>query len=213
MPLLENDPKVGLVFSNSLFFDDEGDRAKHFQQTHPHRGYVFGALLQDNFISSETMVFRRSVLEMLSPLFDGRFTMVMDYELSLRVALSHKLDYVDECLSKWRMHDDSGSNKKRFQFPRENRQMLEKMLANYPEITQQYGHAISVFKSNVNYQMGLGHWHEGKIDEARRMFKQCKMSHKASAALLATYFIPFGVFDRLKGKARNVIMGAKFYKP
>ena len=211
LPLLENDPKVGLVFSNSLFFDDEGDRAKHFQQTHPHRGYVFGALLQDNFISSETMVFRRSVLERLSPLFDERFTMVMDYELSLRVALSRKLDYIDECLSKWRIHEDSGTHTMRFRFPQEYMLMLEKMLGTYPEIAWQYAHALSVFRSNVNFQLGLGMWYEGKINEARRMFKQCKTNYKASAAFLATYFMPFGAFDKLKGKAKNLILGAKFY--
>ncbi len=87
------------------------------------------------------------------------------------------------------------------------------MLADYPEIAHQHGHAISVFKSNVNYQMGLGHWHAGKINEARRMFKQCKMSHKTSAAFLATHFMPFALFDKLKDKVRNVILGAKFYKP
>jgi len=211
VPLLENDPEIGLVFSNSLFFDDEGDRAEHFQQVRPHRGDVFGALLQDNFISSETMVFRRSVLEKLSPIFDERSTMVMDYELSLRVALRHKLDYVDECLSKWRMHKESGSNRKRFQFPLENRLMLDKMLSTHPEIAQQYAHAVSVFRSNVNYQLGLGMWYEGKINEARRMFKQCKMSYKASVAFLSTYLMPFGSFDKLKGKAKNVLLGAKFY--
>jgi len=92
IPLFEADTKVGLVFNDSQLFDEDGDRGNHFQQAPPHRGYVFEALLRDNFVFTVTMVYRRSVLEDMYPIFDENFTMVMDYDLSLRVALKHKLD-------------------------------------------------------------------------------------------------------------------------
>ena len=161
IPLFEADPKVGLVFSNSQFFDENGDCGNHFQQAPPHRGYVFGALLRDNFVSSETMVYRRSALEGMQQVFNENLSMVMDFDLSLRVALKHKLDYIGDCLSKWRMHNESESSKKRFLIPKENRWMLEKLVRNTPEIAWRYQEAISAFKDNINYQLGLEKWHAG----------------------------------------------------
>ena len=95
---------------------------------------IFEDLLRDNFISSETMVFRKGCLKELEYVFDEQLTMVMDYDLSLRLAYRYPLDYIEDVLSKWRAHEGSESSSRRFLIPRENELMLKKLIANHPDM-------------------------------------------------------------------------------
>ncbi|MBW2346189.1 MAG: glycosyltransferase [Deltaproteobacteria bacterium] len=152
--LLRKNPDVALCYSNSMFFNSRGDLYDHFSQVKPKRGMVFQYLLESNFISSETMVFRKALLETLDYIFNEELTMVMDYDLTLRLAYRYPFDYVEEALSKWRMHEGSESNKKRFLIPRENKLMLEKLIHAHPGIATNYSDSVSLLENNANYQLG-----------------------------------------------------------
>jgi len=210
LDLLERKTNVALCYSDSIIFNSQGDLYDHFSQTTPKRGMIFEDLLKDNFISSETMVFRREMLSRLDYIFDESLTMVMDYDLSLRLAYRHPLDYVEGALSKWRMHGGSESSKKRFLIPRENRLMLERMLRSNPDVATRYFNSFSVLMNNVNYQLGLEKWSKGKNQEARRVLKGCRLNPKTVLAYMATYFMPFGLFDRLKENIKRRILGGLF---
>ncbi len=210
--LLKEHPDLALCYSNSMFFNSRGDLYDHFSQVKPKRGMVFGHLLEDNFISSETMVFRRELLDTLDYMFDEALTMVMDYDLTLRLAYRYPIDYVEEALSKWRMHEGSESNKKRFLIPRENNLMLEKLTHTFPGIKREYGGSVSVLADNVNYQLGLEKWDEGNAREARRRFRRCELNKKVMAAYVASYFIPFVQFDKMKENLKTRILGGRSWK-
>jgi len=210
--LLKKYPGLALCYTNSMFFNSRGDLYDHFSQVKPKRGMVFGYLLEGNFISSETMVFRRELLNTLDYIFDEALTMVMDYDLTLRLAYRYPIDYVEEALSKWRMHEGSESNKKRFLIPRENNLMLEKLTHACPDITTEYGGSASVLANNANYQLGLEKWDEGNTREARRQFRTCGLNRKVMAAYMASYFIPFILFDKIKENLKTRILGGRSWK-
>jgi glycosyltransferase involved in cell wall biosynthesis len=212
LQLLENDTNLAMVYSNSRFFNSGGDLYEHFSQAKPKRGMVFPYLLETNFISSETMIFRKKSLETLDHVFDEELTMVMDYDLTLRLAYRYPIDYVDEALSKWRMHEGSESSKKRFLIPRENKLMLEKMMNAAPDIVTKHGTSVSVFTNNVNYQLGLEKWDQGNVLDARRIFKACTLKRKSLIAYSATYFMPFAPFDRVKEGIKTLLLGGKLWK-
>ena len=173
---------------------------------------IFQYLLESNFISSETMVFRKTLLETLDYIFNEELTMVMDYDLTLRLAYRYPFDYVEEALSKWRMHEGSESNKKRFLIPRENKLMLEKLIHAHPGIATNYSDSVSLLENNANYQLGLEKWDQGKAREARRIFKACSLKRKPLIAYFATYFMPFVLFDKIKEKIKTRILGGRFWK-
>ena len=210
--VLEKDPNLAMAYSNSRFFNSRGDLYDHFSQARPMRGMVFPYLLESNFISSETMIFRKAFLEDLAYIFDEELTMVMDYDLTLRLAYRYPIDYVDEALSKWRMHEGSESSKKRFLIPRENKLMLHKLVKACPDIATEYGVSVSVLTNNVNYQLGLEKWDKGEVHEARHMFKACSLKRKSLLAYSATYFMPFARFDRLKEGIKTFLLGGPFWK-
>jgi len=107
LALFRSDPSLGLVYCDSSYFDDSGDHFRTFQSGRPKRGYVFGDLLAANFIFTSTMVFRKKALDQLDCVFDERYARVQDYDLTLRMAYSFPIDYVNEPLSRWRMYQDS----------------------------------------------------------------------------------------------------------
>ena len=212
--LKNRNPKAALCYSNSMFFNSKGDVYDHFSQARPARGEVFDELLKSNFIGSETMFFRRTALETLAYVFDEDFTMVMDYDLTLRLAYKYPIDYVEETLSKWRMHEGSESNKKRFLIPRENMQVLERLIRTYPELLTSTSHrpAVSIFRDNVNYQLAMEKWDKGMVRESRKMLRQCNLRPKAPIAYTATFFLTFSMFDRLKENLKTRILGGRFWK-
>jgi glycosyltransferase involved in cell wall biosynthesis len=212
LQLLEKDTNLAMVYSNSRFFNSRGDLFEHFSQAKPKRGMVFPYLLESNFICSGTMVFRRESLETLDYIFDEELTMVMDYDLTLRLAYRYPMDYVDESLSKWRRHGGSESNRKRFLIPRENRLMLEKLVNAYPDIATKHGASVTVLLNNVDYQLGLEKWEQGEVHEARRMLKACNLKRKSLIAYSATYFMPFAPFYRIKEGIKTLLLGGRLWK-
>jgi len=213
LEVLEDNRKAALCFSNSMFFNSEGDVYDHFSQARPARGdKVFDRLLESNFIGSETMFFRRTALETLDYVFDEDFTMVMDYDLTLRLAYKYPIDYVEDILSKWRMHEGSESNKKRFLIPRENMAVLERLILRHPELPEKHQYAISRFRHNVNYQLAMEKWDRGMVKESRNMLRQCKLIPKAPVAYAATFLLPFSRFDRIKENLKTKILGGRLWK-
>ena len=122
---LFQDRKVGLVYSNMECFQDgeipsgwlnqDGCAGEDDELATPmRRGHAYEALLRRNFIPISTVVVRKDVLCEAGP-FDGKFFQE-DYELWLRIAKVHELDFIDEKLAKYRIHRNQISSTKRREY-------------------------------------------------------------------------------------------------
>lgn len=94
------DPEVGLVYCNSkTIYVNRGNKEK-IRLSSGKTGNVFADLLKENFIGSTSfVVLKKKVLEDCG-VFDEQMQSRQDYELWLRIALKHKVEYVDEVLVK-----------------------------------------------------------------------------------------------------------------
>ena len=79
----------------------------------PPTGNVFKQLLQKYFISLETLICRKSLIDKISFKFNQEFTMISDLDLTLRLSRICELEYCPEILSKWRVHSKSETWKKK----------------------------------------------------------------------------------------------------
>lgn len=204
--LFTKNPDLGMTYSNSIFFDNEGDKFHMFQAVRPQRGYVFGNLLEKNFISSETMIFRKSALDSLDYLFNEEFTMVMDYELTLRLAYLYEMDYIDEPLSKWRMHPGSESNKKRFLIPHETSKMLEILLNWKPDIVTRFNSEMDVFKKALSYDFALEAWFKGDRQALRRHLKPYLKDKKFLLTYILSYFMSYPYYEKNKSRLQHILL-------
>lgn len=104
--LLENDKDLALVYSNCYRNTDT-----LFDIAKPHRGFAFSELILDNFIPTSSVVVRKSILDKVG-VFNESFLISQDFDLWLRIAHAHKIDFVDLPLVKYEM-DSDGLSKKR----------------------------------------------------------------------------------------------------
>ena len=199
LSLMKANPRLGLVFSDAICFDDKGDRYRLFSAVKPKRGKVFGDLLVQNFMVTATMMYRKSVLDDLLYVFDENFTMVIDYDLSLRVAYFHELDYVEYPLSKWRTHSSSQCSKKRFLMPKECQVMIRKLCSDLTGIESQYKKQIGYFTiSQVHRQLAFEQWYKGDRSNARKYLLTHIKDTKCLITYLCTWILPFNTFDKIK---------------
>jgi alpha-1,3-rhamnosyltransferase len=104
--LLERRPEVGLCFGDMAVIDGDGrpiaDSFFGAYNLRPQRGRVLGPLLARNFVSGGSMMVRASLRDTFHPLPD--WVAWEDWWIALRVAEHAELDYLDQPLSRYRLH-------------------------------------------------------------------------------------------------------------
>ena len=181
LPLLENNPEVGLVFSDTIYFDERGDRFCLFDMVTPKRGMVFGNLLVRNFITTVSMMYRRESLKTLNHVFNEKLRVTMDYDLSLRMSYFHKVDYVEKALTKWRM-GSGGTRKNRFLFSKERKIIIEDMCRTYSKIRTDYGRELNRAFAAIYRQFAFEEWNNGNTSKARHYLMAYLKDPKCMAA-------------------------------
>ncbi len=146
IPLFD-DPEVGVVFCDTVYFND----SNYEERLYSHRKYVtgqgFAALLMDNFLAMPSVVIRRTALVEQSEWFDPHFSMNEEADLFLRIAYTWTLAMVNEPLAKWRIHPGSLTWRKSSVFADELVEMLAKYQGTFPNFAQRYAREIRILES------------------------------------------------------------------
>lgn len=207
VPLFVVDDKVGLVYSDTFFFNESGFEKRLYSQKTPYRGNRFPELLNNYLISLETAVVRRSALDSLDHWFDLRFNMVEEHDLFLRIGLDWKIDFSPEVLAKWRVHDQSLSWKLPDAFVHETKSMLEKLQAS-PKIRDNYGPDIALAWHGLALAEAKGHWKKGHGRAARMSICTDPIRDLKGCLMWLASFFPYAVIESVYRKiSRSVTPG------
>lgn len=160
--LLFDNNEVGLVICNSKYFSSH--KSKVFYSKKPFTGYVFYKLLENYYISLETLVCKKKYLDQISFKFNTENSMISDYELCIRLSAISKLDYYDEILAKCRIHKDSESSKKIFLIYEEKSSFIKKLVdegygekyENFNICKKKLFHRMEVTKIIYKLESGIG---------------------------------------------------------
>ena len=146
MKIFEAQQEVMLVYSDSHFIDSVGNIIKiSFETEKPARGYVFNELLCGyNFIPLLTVIIKKEVLDEVG-LFNPEYKMAEEYDLFLRIAYTHPIDYVELPLAKYRVHDDNFSHNLDVGI-KEVFEIMNEWLHKDPEIKKECGYRINIKK-------------------------------------------------------------------
>jgi len=166
LALFKTNQKLGMVYSSVVIFDENGDQFVHSKNSKK-RGYIFGDLLVRNFIGPLTILYKKSALESLSHIFDDQFIMLMDFDLSLRVAYNFEIDFVSDPLAKWRRHEGNFSFNNKFLSPIEHKRLLNKLSDELPGIEDEYKELLNIYKRNMCITMAHEEWSKSNNSEAR----------------------------------------------
>jgi len=189
IPLFD-DPEVGLVYCDTIFFNAEKEMAPLYSRRRAYTGYCFRDLLRDYSLSMQTVIIRRSALDRLDSYFDETFNMVEDADLFRRIAYTNKLAMVPQPLAKWRMHSESWTWTKNELFAEENKRLIEELLASFPDMQTRYPREVSAFKRKVRFDMAKQKWRMGLGKEARKAIFSDLGSPKMLVLFSMTY-MPF----------------------
>lgn len=190
IPLFLADREVGLVYSDTYFFNDSGSQKRLYADKLPYRGHRFADLLNRYVISLETAVLRKAALDSLDHWFDEDFNMIEEYDLFVRIGLDWKVDFVPEVLAKWRVHGESWSWKFPDSFVLEKRGMLEKLQA-LPKIQREHARDMAAAWQEQILSEATVHWKRGDGLAARRIIGGSPNRRLKSYLLWMASFLPY----------------------
>lgn len=200
LELLEKKPQIALVFSDCYIIDSAGNILKRsFDKGRPPRGEVFNELLMENFIPIPTVVIRKKVFERIGG-FDARFGIAADYHLTLRVAESFTIDFIDIPLAKYRIHQSNMSRSVDIGVY-EELEIVDYWLNKRPELEIALKKKLKQRIATIYYRLGCFHLCNNQMDKARQEFlKVLSLSPFCVAAMISclTTFIGAGLHKRLK---------------
>ena len=98
IPLLDEDPEIGLVYSDWAVVSEHGVVQPSFHSERPAAsGHVFNELVETGFILTSGTVVRRSCLDEVGD-FDESLSIVQDYDLWLRICYRWKVAVTNKAL-------------------------------------------------------------------------------------------------------------------
>lgn len=105
MRFLERNPDVGIVFGRTLFTDERGTPLEPTRDVggFDYTEFVVGC---ENPIPQPSAFIRREVVEDIGPLNDKHYYF-MDWDYWLRAGARHRIAYIPEILSTYRLHAES----------------------------------------------------------------------------------------------------------
>ena len=132
--------------------------------------------------------------------FDERFEVIEEYDLFVRLAINFKLAYIDETLSKWRVHQESNTWKKEHLFPKEKKIFINKIKKEFPFLTQNYKKSFEKLSSDIKIEEFILDWRNNKRANRKIISEIIKSSKKALILYFLSKFIPYSLFNYLKKK-------------
>lgn len=189
IPLFD-DPEVGIVISDTLFFNEQTEKALYGGK-YPTTGHVFDRLLAQYDVSLETVVFRRATALKLRRGFDADFNAIGDFDMVMRLAYISKLALYPEVLAKWRVHGESFTWKYPQSFLDEKDKWLKKQLAEGFFSEAEHADAVRRFRSkNLRTRAVLDLVGNHRRAALRDVWR-AGLDHPVAVGIFAVCFLPF----------------------
>lgn len=206
IPILENNPRVGLVFSDALdFFEQDKTVVRHFRalRCRPPQGNIFRYLLMNYVISMPTVVLRSNALNNQTEWFDNSYQVCTDYDLFLRIAHDWECAYVNEPLVTYRITQASITMRFHEKIAEERKLTLEKFCSKHSDFEVIYKKELVNNRRIIAFQEAKSLWRNGQSGRARRHLRKHLFTLKSFLTIFATFF-PYPLINRLLNFLRGL---------
>ena len=118
--------EIGFCISNSVFFNKL--KSKNFYSKKKNfNKKVFYELIENYFISFDTVIIKSEYLKKLNHTLDARFNIIHDMDLLIRLSDICEMNYAPLSLSKWRMREESLSYNNFSAIIKEKKKLIKKI--------------------------------------------------------------------------------------
>lgn len=207
IPLFD-DPEVGLVFSNSIFFNNDSLKQKiHYKnKSKVCRGNCFRSLLKKYFLTLGTVVIKANILNYMDEWFDPRFQIIEEMDFFCRIAYDWKIDCTLDCLMMWRIHKQSWSYKHKELSANEKEIMIQKFYNIFVQFKENYAHEIDIMDKQIHIKRCFVYWKIKDNSKARHELKYIyKKNSKVYILYLCTY-LPYKMIYPLHTKFKKLLV-------
>lgn len=197
--LFENNPDLGLACTDTEIFNGKRVLSRLFENTPPKKGHVFEALMSSQWISMSSAVIRKAALDNVAEApgrwFDESLNVCEEADLFYRIAHAWEVDYVDQPLTMWRVHEMNTTFRKFGQFADETMYILEKHRKIYPDYDHNYPNLVELLTNRSIFQKAISLWRENRGAEARKFLKSITHASPKVRLFQAASFLPGSFFD------------------
>ena len=191
--------KVGLVCTDTAFYDGTRTLSRIFDGTRPARGMVFAELMERQWISMSSAMVRKSALDTLltqgESWFDERLNVCEEADVFYRIAHDWELDYVDAPLTLWRVHGQNTTFRKFAQFAEETLYILDKHKRIYPDYVNQHAGLVALLTRRAAFQKAVALWREGHNAQARATIAPYRNDSRKHKLFWWASYLPGACFD------------------
>ena len=195
--LFENNPRLGLVCTDTEIFVGARTLSRVFARTLPARGRVFAKLMQHQWIAMSSAMVRTQALYSLDHWFDESLHLCEEADLFYRIAHDWELEYVDAPLTRWRVHDANTTFKKFGQFAQETLYILDKHRRIYPFYEEEHSVLVALLTRRAAFQQGVALWRDGRGAEARTTIAPYADSSMKFRLFQMASYLPGSLFNIL----------------
>ncbi|MFZ4801182.1 MAG: glycosyltransferase family 2 protein [Chlorobium sp.] len=196
-------PKVGLSYANTVYFNNKGKSFILYKKQMP-EGDIFRNLLQFYFLCISSVVVRKTALDNLQECFDNRFEMIEEMDLFCRVAHDWHCAYCADVITKYRVHGLSDTWKKFDKIAFEYQFFLEKCIRTYPGFEKNFLLEILRLKKITLYYHIVSKLLSGDSVGLRKNIKFRYFDTRFLLLYIAS-FLPRSIFRYLYSKRRFLI--------
>jgi len=167
---LFNNPNIGMVYCDTIVL--EGNRSINlFDIMKPASGQISCELLKSNFITTSSLTYRKKTLDKLSFVFRNNFLLLVDYDLSIRVAQGTFAAFVDEPLAIVYKHKNNASQTQKDRYFRESKVFLD-YLNNDLNLNERCSKGIQSFLHRHNIYIAELEFESGNIRNAKKIIRK-----------------------------------------
>jgi glycosyltransferase involved in cell wall biosynthesis len=188
--------KVGIVISNSLIFNNKRS-IKLYPKNNVPTGMIFYHLLENYFISLETVIIKKIYANKLKEDFKECYNIIHDLDLLTRLSKICLVKYCPKILSKWRVQNNSQSFNKDNIVNYEKRLFINDISKTYIDDIN-FQKARNTYLKNINLNEALNLLINNKKTLFLKKVFQIKINFKLCILCLFCIF-PFGsnIFKRI----------------
>ena len=198
------DEKIGIVICNSVFFKSNKNIKKLYKRP-PTTGYVFRRLLSKYDISLETVMIRKKALDKFKICFDPNLEVTEEYDLFLRISYYWKLDYVNETLAKWRIHDDNSTWRNEELFPIEREIVLKNLEILDNDFNIKYEKEVNNIRRTIDFEKSLIFLKNKQAKKSRSIIKKYISKNVKFRIYYLLTFLPYFIFYKIYNLRKKYI--------
>ncbi len=195
--VFEKDTDIALVYTNYYKLYPDGKKALGLRGEQP-QGRVFEQLLRQYTVSLTTAMVRRKALLELGDLFNEKLRIFEDYDVFMRIIFRHKVAYLRQPLTIYRIHDDRATYLFRSSYPDEFEFAVENLKKIEPDFVDRHSDTLRYLQASISHlRAKIAMEKTNGAREARHYLRPYRLVSVKFFVLYILTFLPSFVWNRL----------------